>query len=143
MVPWMSEYDQCSEPIQRRPQHNQLREWLVHMYKYSKTGFHYQSDSCQLPCTKISIHSIFQDSRTRKSGPNKINLYFAENIPVEKTVLAYGFVSLLVEIGSSLGLWLGLSVVGMFDVSVLAVHCLNKLKEEIISNILAQQSVNS
>ena len=37
---------------------------------------------------------------------------------VESVVLAYGFDDLLVEIGSSLGLWLGLSVVGMFDVFV-------------------------
>ena len=39
-------------------------------------------------------------------------------IKVESVVLAYGFDDLLVEIGSSLGLWLGLSVVGIFDVFI-------------------------
>ena len=41
-------------------------------------------------------------------------------------LLAYDVGSLLVEVGSSLGLWLGLSVVGVFDVLV---HTLLKAKE--------------
>ena len=39
----------------------------------------------------------------------------AYQVKVERIVLAYGFTDLLVEIGSCLGLWLGLSVVGIFD----------------------------
>ena len=42
-------------------------------------------------------------------------------------VLAYDFSQLLVEIGSSLGLWLGLSVVGMFDLVVLMALKIEKL----------------
>ena len=38
---------------------------------------------------------------------------------MEKVVLAYDFDSLIVEIGSSLGLWLGLSIAGMFDILIL------------------------
>lgn len=45
-------------------------------------------------------------------------------------VLAYGFGSLLVEIGSCLGLWLGLSIVGVFDVLVkvrVLIHLINPI----------------
>ena len=35
-------------------------------------------------------------------------------------MLAYNEANLLVEIGSCLGLWLGLSVVGLYDIAVLA-----------------------
>ena len=44
---------------------------------------------------------------------------------VEKIVAAYGVEELLVEVGSCLGLWLGLSVVGIFDEIVLV---FNKIK---------------
>ena len=46
-------------------------------------------------------------------------LYFEETIEVGMVVYAYDFVSLLVEMSSSLGLWLGLSVLGVFDILVL------------------------
>ena len=47
---------------------------------------------------------------------DRIELHFDETIKIENIVEAYDFGSLLVEVGSSLGLWLGLSVVGLFDV---------------------------
>ena len=36
-------------------------------------------------------------------------------------ILAYDTTALLVEIGSCLGLWLGLSVIGIYDLAVMAV----------------------
>ena len=47
---------------------------------------------------------------------NKINLFFEDTVHVERIIPAYGITSLLVELGSCLGLWLGLLVVGIFDV---------------------------
>ena len=58
--------------------------------------------------------------RKYKQSSNKIKLSSTK-------VLAYDFSQLLVEIGSSLGLWLGLSVVGMLDVVVLIVLRIKKL----------------
>ena len=52
---------------------------------------------------------------------DRLNLNFDKNIKVERIVAAYDFETLLVEIGSSLGLWLGLSVVGVFDALVIIV----------------------
>ena len=46
---------------------------------------------------------------------------------MERIVLAYDMGSLLVEIGSSLGLWLGISIIGIFDVLAAAVF---KIKEQ-------------
>ena len=53
---------------------------------------------------------------------NWINLHLDERVHVERTVLTYDSTSLLVEIGSCLGLWLGLSVVGVYDIAVIAVY---------------------
>ena len=50
---------------------------------------------------------------------DRITIYFEETVKVKTIGPAYGLGSLIVEIGSSLGLWLGISVVGLFDVLVL------------------------
>ena len=42
-------------------------------------------------------------------------------------VLAYDLIALLVETGSCLGLWLGLSVVGVFDILVIVASQVKKL----------------
>mgnify|MGYP001462274617 CR=1 FL=1 len=55
-----------------------------------------------------------------------IHLFFEDHVNIERVVLAYDFASFLVEVGSSLGLWLGLSVVALFDLIVLD---LNKIKK--------------
>ena len=41
-------------------------------------------------------------------------------------VLAYDLIALLVETGSCLGLWLGLSVVGVFDILVIVASQVKK-----------------
>ena len=48
---------------------------------------------------------------------------------MESVALAYDLTSLLVEVGSCLGLWLGISVVGVFD---LLVHMLDRTRDKII-----------
>ena len=61
-----------------------------------------------------------------------MNLNFKENIELEKIVLAYDATSLLVEVGSCLGLWLGLSVVGMFDICALLFRKIMNIFRKII-----------
>ena len=122
MVPWISRKNQCAGLIPRLPIHKNLYAWLEAIILPTKAGQAYQSDTCPRPCTILSAHSIylrsFAKSTTQK---DKIQLFFDDEIKVERVVPAYDFGTLLVEIGSSLGLWLGLSVVGVFDVLVLTV----------------------
>ena len=54
-------------------------------------------------------------------------LFFTNDVQVERIVLAYGLEDLLVEVGSCLGLWLGLSIVGVFDLAAVAVQLTAKL----------------
>ena len=49
---------------------------------------------------------------------NGVRIFINEQVDTRTVTLAYDLGSLLVEIGSSLGLWLGLSLVGLFDVLV-------------------------
>ena len=122
MPPWLSGEAPCNKPVLKSTdEHEHIQQWLNSIYSKSKTGFHYEAESCSLPCTQISVHTTFQDIK-HMSDLNyqlKLNLFFDEIIKVERVVLAYGTVDLLVEVGSCLGLWLGLSVVGVFDIIVL------------------------
>ena len=130
MVPWMSDEDQCKEAIQRMPKHDDIFKWIQSIYKNTWTGNHYRFSSCPLPCTLVSAHAnVLQQTTTNSKGDHRIDMYFKESVKVENVILAYNMDSLLVEIGSSLGLWLRLSVVGLFDVGLVIIH---KIKQVLV-----------
>ena len=119
MVPWMSDKDTCRTPIPRLPAHQDVISWLKQTYQYAFTGFNFRSMACRLPCHLLSSHAKYQYAHKRPTAYDRITLYFEETMQVKTIGPAYGLDSLIVEIGSSLGLWLGISVVGIFDVLVL------------------------
>ena len=120
MLPWMSTRDACTKPIQRLLKHEPLVKWIFNMVINSYGGIEYESESCPQSCTLLSAHSAMTLSGYPMFQYSLIFLYFKKDIQVEKIVLAYDSTALLVEIGSCLGLWLGLSIVGIFDLMVLA-----------------------
>ena len=120
MVPWISAKDQCNNPIKRLPAHENIVHWIQGILYGSFGGVPYTSVSCPVPCTLLSAHSKYQISSIENYG-RAVYLYFKDTVEVERIVLAYDETSLLVEIGSCLGLWLGLSVVGIYDILVLLV----------------------
>ena len=139
MPPWLPDKAPCNKPfLKSTEEHEQIQQWIYSIYSRSKTGYHYEAESCLLPCTQISVHSTFQDIK-HISDPNyqlKFNLFFDEIIKVERVGLAYGAVDLLIEVGSCLGLWLGLSVVGIFDIIVLACIKIRKIVKLLLSSYL-------
>ena len=122
MVPWMSNENQCTGFLERLPKHEVYLQWIKDVYKNSVAGDFYHSLSCLLPCNLVTAHAAnLEDRESDYKGDHIIAIYFKKNVKVETVILAYGMDSLLVEIGSSLGLWLGLSVVGLFDVLLLII----------------------
>ena len=121
MVPFISRKDHCTEPIQRLPKHDNLTEALYKISADSYGGIQYQAESCPLPCSHLSSHSTFIESIVNlRLKDSQLLIVFGDDIENEEIVLAYDSTALLVEIGSCLGLWLGLSVVGMYDMIELA-----------------------
>ena len=116
MIPWMSEQVKCTGHLTRMPKYQQMEEWLSNIIRDSWRGVQYKSTRCHLPCNILKANTLYLLSGS--TTENLFGLYIEDEVKVERTVLAYGFTDLLVEIGSCLGLWLGLSVVGIFDILV-------------------------
>ena len=115
MVPWLSDQDACLGSIERLPKYDTLVQWLFRISLQSWGNIIYTSEQCSPPCSYLTAHSTksLTGINWRK---NNVELYFVEHVEIEKIQLAYDSGDLLVEIGSCLGLWLGLSVVGIYDI---------------------------
>ena len=108
------------EPIKKLPEHESTMDWLANLALLSYGGVKYHSEHCLPPCTVLTAYTELQQSSSSPNGVNHsvIYLFFDGIIHVKTTRVAYGPASLLVEIGSCLGLWLGLSVIGLFDMTI-------------------------
>ena len=73
------------------------------------------AESCLPPCTTMSwkLKELYHQTNVEKYS--YIELKIMDNIIVYTDVCAYDVFSLVVDLGSSIGLWLGLSAVGIFD----------------------------
>ena len=95
-------------PIQRLEKHESTVQWLESVAHDLFGGRVYKPASCLPPCTILDATPKQQHKFSYKYP--YVYIYFNNVVKVQTTVLAYGIDSLVVEVGSSLGLWLGLSV---------------------------------
>ena len=82
---------------------------------------------CSRPCTKY----LYTMKKTRavsnlNNSECSLSIHFNDPIKVREQALEYGFFDMMVEIGSSLGLWLGLSALDLLAYNL-------QLNEKIIS----------
>ena len=77
--------------------------------------------------TKFSLikNTIYS---SKELGWTGIILNFKKTVKVTKYQKAYGLFDLVVEVGSSLGLWIGLSALGVFD---LLLQCGTIIKQKL------------
>ena len=86
---------------------------LFKTFDYSKV--------CPKPCNELGFTSKFRNTYSNILPEfHGINMLFKTSVKETGELMAYGLVDLAVEIGSSLGLWVGLSALGVFDVAVVA-----------------------
>ena len=128
MAPLISRQEHCVGTIQRLPEHENIIQKLYNLSEQSWGGKQYKPMTCLKPCSFLSAHATYQLSGTGTDN-SFFDLHFEEDITIDNIVLAYDSTALLVEIGSCLGLWLGLSVVGIYDELILAVSGVIKIFE--------------
>jgi hypothetical protein len=83
-----------------------------------------KTKDCLPPCNSTSIHikrTLYNANVIQYAG---LNLHIKDQVEVLKDVHSYDFFNLVVDLGSALGLWLGLSAMSIFDLIVLFVQTL-------------------
>ena len=120
MIPWMSDEQRCTQPVFMSTQNlNVLLDYLLGNYNKIKSGLDLES-SCLPPCHQLEVQTThLRDFKAASWDFSKIYLMFENNIARGTSAPKYSVSDLLVEVGSSLGLWLGLSVIGSYDLIVL------------------------
>ena len=56
---------------------------------------------------------------TQKVGKSVVDIYWPSKVKVKTTAYSFDKFALIVELGSSLGLWLGLSALSFLDITLL------------------------
>ena len=143
MVPWISNKDLCKQPLGRGPKNEPLDVWLAKIVLNAFGGIHYEHPSCPLPCSLLKSRAAF---RLMGSGlvvqeDDQLELHFEASMDVERILISYGLLDLLVETGSCLGLWLGLSIVGVFDLAAVAVQLTAKMFKQRRNVVLVKEII--
>ncbi len=122
--PWMSSFDQCNDTY---PQNENYKEIIFKSYNkiiwLQQSGYEDGCKSCKQMSSHVSIRDDIDieetwgdNSKTRNHG--RVLIHFDENVYITEKLYNYDSFKFIIDIGSSLGLWLGLSVFGLYDILI-------------------------
>ena len=77
-----------------------------------KLSLYNRYNDCLKPCLEMRAFSRLVKTEYAHGG---ITITFGREIKIHKYRYAYGLFELVIDVGSSLGLWIGLSALGVFD----------------------------
>ena len=119
---WLSEQDQCRELNITRSQSdlNVYTSFTIPLIFRNNLVDQFCPKACIQYNFDVKIKTIYTDMN------HSIMLSFHPNVHYTKKYLTYDFSSFLIDIGSSLGLWFGLSVFGLTDICFLFVNTVRK-----------------
>ena len=101
----------------RGPEHEHVYKKLVEMLELIYAGAQPQYPACPPPCIVTRYSSKFIEKMPHAdNNTRKMDLVIDPIIDVITYHTAYGLSAFLAEIGGSLGLWLGISLVGILEI---------------------------
>jgi hypothetical protein len=140
--PWLSHQDKCTGVINAtneerkklydKPYHTLNR--ILHMETYPAR------DRCIKPCT-VTTTTVYLNEKvkkgkdTNKYAGSTLSLKINPMVVHKTKILAYRFSDFLTDMGSSLGLWFGLSVFGITDLAITAYHFKKTIGEKVLRAI--------
>ena len=87
--------------------------------------------SCTLTQTMILLSEKHENKYAKAHNQSYLRLNFASEVIYTTKKLAYGSSEFLIDMGSSLGLWFGLSVFGITDLGIMALQWVSKLRRRV------------
>ena len=129
--PWLSSQDQCNAILNITDVEDLvLNRTSTTISKIQSMKNYAAKERCTKACLVTRLN-IFKN-RQQKSffGPGYLNLVFDDMVVRKTKMLAYDFSDFLIDIGSSLGLWFGLSVFGITDLGIIVIQWAEKMKRD-------------
>jgi hypothetical protein len=127
LPPWMSWRNQCSDKYP-----NSYKKTIVDLLnKYISSTVSLINVEIEMTCRKYcsrgrySVKLISTDAGD--VGPTA-HIVFNQEVKVHEKVFNYSFFHFIIDVGSSLGLWLGLSALGIYDIIVQAKENVREMK---------------
>ena len=143
--PWVSSKDQCDDVIDitqinmnSDKKHEQKgMETLMGIFHMTTYPTYPAKESCTKPCT-VTQPTIFygKERKIEYNIASSLVLNFGDQVVYTTKKLAYGPSDFLIDMGSSLGLWFGLSVFGITDLGIMAFRRVKKIKHKLMRKFL-------
>ena len=128
--PWLSANNQCYSNI------TTYNQTSMDIYRMIQNKFMTTKENselteaeirCKDPCKKM-INKVTLRAKNDMliSDSALLTLRFKKTIKVEKKVVHYNWFNFIIDVGSSLGLWLGLSALSCLDITIEALTVVKK-----------------
>ena len=141
--PWMTTKNACTDMswkkvmttyIEKAKYKLKFATWVAILHKIIEMENFQTKQNCAVPCseTRSSIRNGFSKAPIFDKGTW---LVFEERVTVSQNVIGYTFSDFLIDLGSSVGLWFGISVIGLTDLGVQLVTFIKPYYHKISSYI--------
>ena len=85
--------DHCLDPILKD---KKIQDKIYYTHVRSKTGFHYESETCRRPCTQLAVDIALLDIKSYHNSNKKWNIFVEETVKVDIIIPAYGIEVILI-----------------------------------------------
>ena len=131
--PWWSVNNQCSETYSLNTFNEDVffEEFFMPLYIFAHNKI---ETACKKSC-RSSRYKIYEREIVNEGYFRGATISFSDSVLVTEKEFNYNLFQYIIDIGSSFGLWLGLSVLGLYDLVVTAANVLNNI--QVIKRILS------
>lgn len=119
--PWLSDENQCNGTyhdnfLEAIPDFEGEFHWPVYTLHNSQL-----ESECKTSCNRTKYLVVEGESISDYHGYGAAYISFVQNVQMTEKVANYHMFDFIIDVGSSMGLWLGLSVFGLYDLAVTVV----------------------
>ena len=75
-------------------------------------------DKCKNPCIKMTNKVSLKMDASKGISKARLQFRFRKTVRVEKKLVVYTWFNFIIDVGSSLGLWLGLSALSIIELAI-------------------------
>ena len=124
LPPWMTDINQCNSTytinlLKEMP--NYWEKVVNHLHLKNTKGENDCKTACRTSNNFVSVRDIRKDetfSGSKDINKGRATINFDEQVEVTEKTFNYSSYNFIIDVGSSLGLWFGLSVFGIYEILI-------------------------